>query len=163
MLFQNLLNDISAIPEENLARIKTKLRSTCGKYYQVKHYFKFNQVIQNLSKNKEIVILKQDKGRGVVVLYHSKYMGKCLSVLSTPQFAEIDHDPTAYIEGKVQRTLRKIKNKLHHLFVVKFIQLDHHPGSSIGLLNYIKFQTIAQLNSYHLDQSSLISERRPTI
>ena len=36
MFFQNLLNDISAIPEENLARIKTKLWSTCEKYYQVK-------------------------------------------------------------------------------------------------------------------------------
>ena len=42
----------------------------------------------------------------------SKYMEKCLSILSTSQFAEIDHDPTAYIEGKLQRTLRKIKNKL---------------------------------------------------
>ena len=31
MFFQNLLNDISAIPEENLARIKTELRSTCKK------------------------------------------------------------------------------------------------------------------------------------
>ena len=120
-------------------------------------------MIWNLSKNKEIVILKQDKDRGAVVLDHSKYMGKCLSVLSTSQFAEIDHDPTAYIEGKVQRTLTKIKNKLHQLFIVKFIQLDHHPGSSMGLPNYIKFQTIAKLNSYYLDQSSLISERRPTI
>ena len=35
MFFQNLLNDISVIPEENLARIKTKLRSTCEKYYHV--------------------------------------------------------------------------------------------------------------------------------
>ena len=35
MFFQNLLNNISAIPEENVARIKAKLRSTCEKYYQV--------------------------------------------------------------------------------------------------------------------------------
>ena len=35
MFFQNLLSNISAIPEENLARIKAKLRSTCEKYYQV--------------------------------------------------------------------------------------------------------------------------------
>ena len=48
MFFQNLLNNISAIPEENIARIKTKLRSTCEKYYQMKPYFKYNQVIQNL-------------------------------------------------------------------------------------------------------------------
>ena len=112
MLFQKLLNDVSAILEENLARIKMKLRSTCEKYYQVKPYFKYNQVIQILSKNKEIVILKKDKGRGVVILDHNKYMDKFLPILSTSQFAEIDHDPTAYIKGKVQRTSRKIKNKL---------------------------------------------------
>ena len=68
-------------------------------------------MIQNLSKNKEIVILNQDKGKGVVVLDRSKYMEKCLSILSTSQFAEMDHDPTAYIEGKVQRALRKTKKQ----------------------------------------------------
>ena len=56
--------------------------------------------------------MKQDKGRGVVILDRSKYMEKCLSILSTSQFAEINHDTTTYIEGKVQRTLIKIKNKL---------------------------------------------------
>ena len=67
MFFQNLLDDISIIiSEENLARIKTKLRSTCENHYYVKHYFKYNQVIRNLSKNKKIVILMKDKGRGVL-------------------------------------------------------------------------------------------------
>ena len=110
--FKNLLNNISPITEDNLARINTKLRSICEKYYQVKPYFKYNQVTQNLSKNNEIVILKQDKGRRVMILDRSKYMEKYLSLLSASQFDEIDHDLTAYIEGKVQRTLRKIKNKL---------------------------------------------------
>ena len=45
MFFQDLINDISAIPGEDLARIKMKLRSTYEKYYQVKPYFKYNQVI----------------------------------------------------------------------------------------------------------------------
>ena len=44
IFFQNLLNDILAIPEENLIRIKTKLRSTYEKYYQKKLYFKYSQV-----------------------------------------------------------------------------------------------------------------------
>ena len=100
MFFQNLFNDISAIPEENLARVKMELQSTCEKYYQVKRYFEYNQVIQNLLKNKDIVILKQDKDRGVVILDRSKYMGKCLSILSTTQFAKIDNDPTEYIEKR---------------------------------------------------------------
>ena len=60
--------------------------------------------------------MKQGKDRGVVIWDRSKYLEKCLSILSTSQFAEIDHNPTAYIEGNVQRTLRKVKNKLS-LFV----------------------------------------------
>ena len=66
-------------------------------------------MIQNLSKNKEIVVLKEGKGRGAVILDRSKYMEKCLSILRTTRFAEINHDPTVFIEGKVQRTLREIK------------------------------------------------------
>ena len=132
MFFQKMLNDVSAILEENLARIKMKLRSTCEKYYQVKPYFKYNQVIQNLSRNKETVILKQGKGRGVVILDRSKYMEKCLSILSTSKFAEIDHDPTAYIEGKVQRTLSKIKNKLPSFVYSNIYPTGSSPGKFYG-------------------------------
>ena len=74
--------------------------STCEKYYQVKRYFEYNQVIQNLLKNKDTVILKQDKDRRVVILDRSKYMEKCLYILSTTQFAKIDNDPTEYIEKR---------------------------------------------------------------
>ena len=48
------------------------------------------------------------------------------------------------------------------MFILKLTRLDHRPGSSMGLLNYIMFQTIAQLSTYHVDQSSLISGRQPT-
>ena len=92
-------------------------------------------MIQNLSKNKEIVILKQGKDGEVMILDRSKYIEKCLSILSITQFAEIDQNTTAYVEGKVQRTLRKIKTNCHQLFILKFTRLDHCPESSTGLLN----------------------------
>ena len=64
-------------------------------------------------------------------------MEKCLSILSTSQFAEIDHYPTAYIEEKVQRTLRKIKSKLP-----SFVYSKIYPtGSSAG-----KFYGTAKLH-----------------
>ena len=66
-------------------------------------------MIQNLSKNEEIVVLKESKDRGAVILDRSKYIEKCLSILRIKRFAEINHNPTVFIEGKVQRTLRKIK------------------------------------------------------
>ena len=39
--YQRLLLDISTIPEESIARIKTQLRSKCEKYYNVKIPFRY--------------------------------------------------------------------------------------------------------------------------
>ena len=39
--YQSLLLDISAIPEERIARIKTQLRSKCEKYCNVKIPFRY--------------------------------------------------------------------------------------------------------------------------
>ena len=39
--------------------------------------------MKRLSKNKDIVILKQVKGRGVVILNRSKYIEKCLSIVNS--------------------------------------------------------------------------------
>ena len=65
-----------------------------------------------LSKNNNIFIMKQDKGRGVVILDNTKYIDKCLSILATKQFSKLDYDPTNKLESKVQQTLRKMKSKL---------------------------------------------------
>ena len=124
--YQSLLRDISIIPEERIARIKTQLRSKCEKYYNVKIPSRYRQAIKRLSNNKDIAIFKQDKGRGVIILNRSKYIEKCLSIVNSSQFLQVDKDPTASIERKVQRTLRKIKDKFQHYFVQKSIQLDHH-------------------------------------
>ena len=62
--FQNLLKDISNIPESELAQIKTKLKNSCEKYCNVKEPKHQRNVINNIMKRNNIVILKQDKGRG---------------------------------------------------------------------------------------------------
>ena len=125
--FLQKLQKIHLIPS-----LKCSFKSCLTVYYQVKPYFKYNQVIQNHSKNKEIVILKQDKGRGVVILDRRKYMEKCFSILSTSQFAETDHDPTAYIEEKAKRILRKITNKLPSFVYLKIYQTASLPGKFYG-------------------------------
>ena len=56
--------------------------------------------------------MKQNKGRGVVVMDASKYTEKCLSILQTEQFTKRRHDPTKSIENKILRELRKLKTKL---------------------------------------------------
>ena len=57
------------------------------------------------------MILKQDKGRGVVILDATKYTEKCMAILNTDRFKQLTTDPTAATEQKIQKVLRKIKSK----------------------------------------------------
>ena len=44
------------------------------------------KVIDRLSKNNNIIIIKKGKERGVAILDCTKYTDKCLSMLATKQF-----------------------------------------------------------------------------
>ena len=52
--YQSLLRNISTIPEERIARLKTQLRSKIEKYYYVKIPFRYREAIKRLSNNKNI-------------------------------------------------------------------------------------------------------------
>ena len=65
-------------------------------------------IIDSLSKKQNISIMKQDKGRGVVVMNRSNYTEKCLNILQNEQFIKLRHDPTKSIENQIQRELRKL-------------------------------------------------------
>ena len=109
--YENLLNDISHIPDVQLSQVKTKLRDACEKYCRMKIRYKHRKTIKNLSKRHDIIILKQDKGRGVL-MDKNKYTEKYMLLLNTKQFKKLDNDVTLTTEGKIQRMLRRIKPKL---------------------------------------------------
>ena len=77
---QRLLHDISHIPEEDLAHIKTKLCNTCEKYSKIRVPYKYRKIIETLSKNSRIAIMKQDQGRGAVLMDRMVYLAKCLNI-----------------------------------------------------------------------------------
>ena len=56
--------------------------------------------------------MKQDKGRGIVIMDQHKYTKKCLEMVNTKQFSKTSIDPMKTTEAKTQRVLRKIKSKL---------------------------------------------------
>ena len=56
------------------------------------------------------MLLRQDKGRGIVIIDRNRYTNKCLNILNTEQFRKLDEDPTKSIEAKIQRDVGKIKN-----------------------------------------------------
>ena len=58
------MKDISNNTESGLAQIKTKLKNSCEKYCNVKEPKHQRNVINNIMKRNNIVILKEDKGRG---------------------------------------------------------------------------------------------------
>ena len=90
-------------------QLKAKLQSACQKYNRVKVPFKYWEIINKLSSNSDIILLRQDKGRGVVDIDQKKYTEKCMDMLNTKEFHKLDKDPTKTFETKVQRAVRKIK------------------------------------------------------
>ena len=56
--YQGLLRNLTYIPDNELTSLKTKLRSTYKKNSKTNVSHKYKKVIDNLSKNKSIVILK---------------------------------------------------------------------------------------------------------
>ena len=49
-------------------QLKNKIRRTCENYARIKTLYKYKKIIESLSNNKNIIILKQDKGRSLVIL-----------------------------------------------------------------------------------------------
>ena len=126
------MRDISDIPESQISKNKTKRRNTCEKYSTVKVPYRHRKIILELSKNKNIVILKQDKGRGVFVMDKHKYLEKCMSMLTTKHFKQVDSDPTKTLESKVQRSLRKLKSRLSPYECKKLYPTVSCPGKFYG-------------------------------
>ena len=65
--------------------------------------------------------MKQDKELGVVIMDKLKYHEKCLMILENENFIKLDRNPTNKTEEKIQRILRKMKNKKITTRVLIFI------------------------------------------
>ena len=74
--------------------------------------YKHRKTIENLSKRDDVIILKQDKGRGVVLMDKNKYTEKFMLLLDTKQFKKLENHSTKETEGKIQRMLTRIKPRL---------------------------------------------------
>ena len=150
LFYQNILRDTSHIPEQNLAHVKTKLRSTCEKYCKIKVPFKRKEVIKKLSSNNSIVILKQDKGRGVVIMNRSAYLEKCFTLLNNSQFNKLTKDPTHATERKIQRVVRKMKLKLPSSIYSKIYPTGSAHGKFYGTAKIHKLSSNDTINELPL-------------
>lgn len=71
--------------------------------------------LQNLAKDKSIVIMKPDKGNGVVLMDKTEYIEKIDVILSdASKFQKVNKEPfecTVKLEDKINRVIRKLGNK----------------------------------------------------
>ena len=103
--------------------------------------YKYRKIVETLSNNKNIVLLRKDKGRGIVVINRMKYTEKCLNLLNTDGFVRLNYDSTKTIEGKIQRSLRKIKNSLTKQEYAKLYPTGSSPGKFYGTAKHHKLKS----------------------
>lgn len=63
--------------------------------------YKYRTVVNNLLRNEDLVILKQGKGKGVVLLARTVCIDNLLSIFNTQQVQQLDITPTAANENKI--------------------------------------------------------------
>ena len=120
--------------------LKSKIRRTCENYSKGKVPYSFQHLIDNLSKNRNIIIMRQDKGRGVTILDRKNYIEKCLNMLNTKQFRKLSKDPTKTLERKIQRVLRKTECHLEEKEYKKLYPTGSKPGLFYGTVKVHKLK-----------------------
>ena len=109
-LYQNILWSANDIGEQEKQNLKTKFLGCFRDYGKINAPYEHKEIIKKLSSNKDICLLKQDKGRGIVIMDRTKYVEKCQEILHSDKFVELQEDPTAQFESHVQKRLMRMKN-----------------------------------------------------
>ena len=91
---------------------KTLANSYYSKYKPSKNSLKKHKVLEKLKSNGNIVIVKPDKGNGVVIVEKQDYVKGMLDIFGdVSKFKVLASDPTIYREGQLQRRLLSLKKK----------------------------------------------------
>ena len=105
----------------NLKSKETKIQITAHLLYLANCYF-YNYkpspcilcyycILQNLRKNKDVIITKSNKGNGVGILDQKIYNTIQKIISDTSKFEKLNEDPTLKCEVSLQRFLCKLKQK----------------------------------------------------
>ena len=136
------LNDDSGV---DFSEFLNKLHSLSIKYYHSFNPFKvFSSVfsrqdilqLKEFAKNKDIIVCKPDKGRGVVILDKDTYVAKMIDLISDrTKFENISISIKKYtlkIEDKIKKILRKLKDE--NIILSETYSKLYTTGSSPGIL-----------------------------
>ena len=131
-LYKDIIWNAENITGEEKLRLKTKILGCYKNYSTIKTPYEYKETINKLSKNENICLLKQDKGRGIVIMDRNKYVEKCMGILQTDKFEELTDDPTGKFEIRVQHCLRKMKKRLGQVTYNSIYPTASRPGRFYG-------------------------------
>ena len=138
--FQEIVHHTTDLPVEEKTTLKSKFLETYEKYSKVKVSNDDKKVLEGLYKNKEISVLRQDKGRGVVIMNKLDYVNKSMGFLNGDEFENLPSDPTKSFEARVQRTLLSMKQKFTKAEYKRLYPSASRPGLYFGLAKVHKLK-----------------------
>ena len=94
--------------------LKSKVANLAHSYVSTHHPTtqdkRKHRILRKLKNNSGIIVLKPDKGNGVVIMNRNEYIDCCLNIINNREkFKCLHRDPTQIREGKLQRFLRKLR------------------------------------------------------
>ena len=131
-LYVDIKPYITQLNERDKGAMKSKILNIFQRYSKTKNRSEDEEVIKNLTSNKDIVILKQDKGRGVVIMNRRDYVEKANVFLEGRQFKKLNSDPTRTFQKTVQDTLRTMKRCFDRKTYTSIYPSSSHPGRFFG-------------------------------
>ena len=131
--YSDLLSQSSSLSLYEKSNLKRIFLNTYHRYSKIKHTSEEKTILESLIKNPDIVLLKLDKGRGVVIMNRSDYIRKAERFLNGSQFEKLDNDPTKSFQAKVQRTLLSMKSQFGKDIYKRIYPSSSQPGLFFGL------------------------------
>ena len=109
-----LTSDIKNEEYGKKAELRTEMSHLAINYYNSykprRADLKKHGILKRLRKNKDIVIVKPDKGNGVIILDRTIYDGKLYEIIQdTSKFKKLKGDETLARQGSLQRFLLSLK------------------------------------------------------
>ena len=150
----NSTNHLNHLPERERMNLKTKFLDTYRKYSGIRLNSDHEAILKNLYSNKDIVILRQDKGRGVVIMDRTKYVEKAAEFLEGPEFTKLEEDPTKTFQTRVQNTLRGIKKCFDKKTYESIYPSSARPGLFYGLAKVHKIADLLGEDGNPIDSPS---------
>ena len=133
LFYQNILPHTKDLTTDDKTNLKSKFLNAFRNYSGMKIQYKYKETIDKLSRNNDICFLKQDKGKGIVLMDRTKYVEKCESFLNGEKFEKMEHDPISSFETRVQKLfLRSLKKRFSPAIYQNIYPTSSRPGLFYG-------------------------------